>query len=90
MRYPLLELIFDLANEPEDALKIEVIGHQWWFEYKYPDYDITTANVLVIPADKPIRLEMWSNDVLSQLLGSKIKWKEISCSWTNYIFKFTR
>ena len=61
---PTVRTIFDLANEPEDALKIEVIGHQWWFEYKYPDYDITTANVLVIPADKPIRLEMWSNDVL--------------------------
>ena len=57
---PSVITIFDLAREPENALKIEVIGHQWWFEYKYPDYGITTANVLVIPADRPVRLEMLS------------------------------
>src|SRR5210317_1266843 len=56
-------------------LKVEVIGHQWWFEYKYPDYDITTANVLVIPADKPIRLEMWSNDVLHNYWVPKLNGK---------------
>ena len=72
---PTVRTIFDLANEPEDALKIEVIGHQWWFEYKYPDYDITTANVLVIPADKPIRLEMWSNDVLHNYWVPKLNGK---------------
>ena len=26
---PTVRTIFDLAREPEDALKIEVIGHQW-------------------------------------------------------------
>ena len=54
---PTVRTIFDLAREPENALKIEVIGHQWWFEYKYPDYGITTANVLVIPADRPSDLK---------------------------------
>ena len=72
---PTVRTIFDLAREPEDALKIEVIGHQWWFEYKYPDYGITTANVLVIPSDKPIRLEMWSNDVLHNYWVPKLNGK---------------
>ena len=72
---PTVQTIFDLAREPEDALKIEVIGHQWWFEYKYPDYGITTANVLVIPADKPVRLEMWSNDVLRNYWVPKLNGK---------------
>ena len=72
---PTVQTIFDLASEPEDALKIEVIGHQWWFEYKYPDYGITTANVLVIPADKPVRLEMWSNDVLHNYWVPKLNGK---------------
>ena len=72
---PTVQTIFDLAREPEDALKIEVIGHQWWFEYKYPDYGITTANVLVIPADKPVRLEMWSNDVLHNYWVPKLNGK---------------
>ena len=72
---PTVRTIFDLAREPEDALKIEVIGHQWWFEYKYPDYGITTANVLVIPEDTPIRLEMWSNDVLHNYWVPKLNGK---------------
>jgi cytochrome c oxidase subunit 2 len=72
---PTVQTIFDLAREPEDALKVEVIGHQWWFEYKYPDYGITTANVLVIPADKPVRLEMWSNDVLHNYWVPKLNGK---------------
>ena len=72
---PTVRTIFDLAREPEDALKIEVIGHQWWFEYKYPDYGITTANVLVIPSDRPVRLEMWSNDVLHNYWVPKLNGK---------------
>ncbi|MDC3033140.1 cytochrome c oxidase subunit II [Acidimicrobiaceae bacterium] len=72
---PTVRTIFDLAREPEDALKIEVIGHQWWFEYKYPDFAITTANVLVIPEDTPIRLEMWSNDVLHNYWVPKLNGK---------------
>ena len=52
-----------------------MIGHQWWFEYKYPDYGITTANVLVIPEDTPIRLEMWSNDVLHNYWVPKLNGK---------------
>ncbi len=72
---PTVRTIFDLAREPENALKIEVIGHQWWFEYKYPDYGITTANVLVIPADRPVRLEMWSNDVLHNYWVPKLNGK---------------
>ena len=72
---PTVRTIFDLAREPEDALKIEVIGHQWWFEYKYPDFGITTANVLVIPEDRPVRLEMWSNDVLHNYWVPKLNGK---------------
>ncbi len=72
---PTVKTIFDLAREPENALKVEVIGHQWWFEYKYPEYGITTANVLVIPADRPIRLEMWSNDVLHNYWVPKLNGK---------------
>ena len=28
--------IFDIAEEPKDAYEIAVIGHQWWWEYRYP------------------------------------------------------
>jgi len=34
---------------PKDALYVTVIGHQWWWEFQYPDYKITTANELHVP-----------------------------------------
>lgn len=37
------------AKLPKTALKVTVIGHQWWWEYRYPDLGIVTANELHIP-----------------------------------------
>lgn len=51
------------TSPPENALKVVVIGHQWWWEYRYPDYGIVTANELVVPAGRPIWLELHSADV---------------------------
>ncbi len=34
---------------PKDALYVTVIGHQWWWEFQYPDLKINTANELHIP-----------------------------------------
>ena len=73
--FPTVRTIFDLAKEPEGALNIELIGHQWWFEFNYPDYDITTANILVIPEGTPVRLEMWSNDVMHNFWVPKLNGK---------------
>lgn len=55
---PTIQMIFDLDEEPPGAMTVEVIGHRWWWEYRYPDYGIITANELVIPVGVPIRLEM--------------------------------
>jgi cytochrome c oxidase subunit 2 len=49
---------------PEDALTIEVRGHMWWWEVRYPDHGIVTANEIRIPAGEPVRLELTSADVI--------------------------
>jgi cytochrome c oxidase subunit 2 len=62
---PTVQAVFDLTECPDGAMHIDVIGHQWWFEYVYPEQgDIQTANVLVIPAGQEICLDMTSADVL--------------------------
>jgi cytochrome c oxidase subunit II len=38
------------ASPPQAALKVTVIGHQWWWEVLYPDYNIVTANEIHMPA----------------------------------------
>jgi cytochrome c oxidase subunit 2 len=39
--------------EPSNALDIIVIGHQYWWEYRYPKLGIVTANELHVPVSDP-------------------------------------
>jgi len=55
---PTVRQVIALAEEPDGAMVVEVIGHRWWWEYRYPDSGVITANELVIPVGTPIRLEM--------------------------------
>ena len=60
---PTVQMIFEQMNEPDgEFLTVEVIGHRWWFEYYYPDFDIYTANEMAIPVGVPVRLEMTATD----------------------------
>ena len=56
------------ASPPAAALKITVIGHQWWWEVLYPDYDIVTANEIHMPATPDHKnaayLQLQSADVI--------------------------
>jgi cytochrome c oxidase subunit 2 len=62
---PTVRAIFQTNATPgEDALDIEVIGHQWWWEFRYPEYNITTANQLQIPVGRTVSLRMGSADVI--------------------------
>ncbi|HEV2687349.1 MAG TPA: cytochrome c oxidase subunit II [Bryobacteraceae bacterium] len=37
-----------------DALQVTVVGHQWWWEFRYPALGIVTANELHVPASSGI------------------------------------
>ena len=37
------------APQPPTALEVTVIGHQFWWEYRYPQLGIVTANELHVP-----------------------------------------
>src|ERR1700741_971025 len=43
------------APKPPTALEVTVIGHQFWWEYRYPAFGIVTANELHIPVSDPSR-----------------------------------
>jgi len=56
---PTVGTIFDLQGEPSDGvMRVEVIAHQFWWEFSYPDQGITTANELHIPVDQEVVLEL--------------------------------
>lgn len=62
---PTWQVIFRQSREPaKDALIVEVIGHQWWWEFRYPAYGITTANELYLPENKEVLFQITSADVI--------------------------
>ena len=63
--------IFEIeaAVPPADAVRVRVIGHQWWWEYEYPEYGFITANELHAPLGKdgsprPVYVDLESADVI--------------------------
>jgi cytochrome c oxidase subunit 2 len=62
--------------EPEPALRVQVIGHQWWWEFRYPDLGIVTANELHVPTGVPVRLELLSADVIHSFWVPRFGWKK--------------
>ena len=56
------------AARPPGALEVTVIGHQWWWEIRYPSLGITTANELHVPVSEdadptPTFIDLESADV---------------------------
>lgn len=51
-------------GDTADPLEIEVIGHQWWWEVRYPAQDIVTANEIFIPTGREVVLRLTSIDVI--------------------------
>jgi cytochrome c oxidase subunit 2 len=53
---------------PENALKIKLTGHQWWWEARYlgakSSDEMVTANELHLPLGQPVELELNSTDVI--------------------------
>ena len=39
--------------QPDDAPEVTIVGHQWWWEIRYPKLGIVTANELHVPVSDP-------------------------------------
>ncbi len=64
---PTVKAVFaagDDHSNDKNAIKVKVTGHQYWWEFEYTDYGVTTAQDLVIPAGKDIAFELSTKDVL--------------------------
>ena len=50
------------APRPARAVAVTVIGHQFWWEFRYPELGIVTANELHLPVSMPAYLKLLSAD----------------------------
>ena len=56
--------VYPPVEDDGEHLTIEVIGHQFWWEVRYPQYGVTTANEIRIPAGERIRFRVSAPDVI--------------------------
>jgi cytochrome c oxidase subunit 2 len=50
------------AKAPANAVQVTVVGHQFWWEFRYPQYGVVTANELHVPVGVAIYLTLLSAD----------------------------
>ncbi len=53
-----------LVQPSQNPVHVTVVGHQWWWEFKYPDYQVVTANELHIPGNRDVEFTLESADVI--------------------------
>ena len=85
---PTVRTIFKTqAKAKPGALQVEVIGHQWWWEFRYPEYNLTTANELYLPTGRTVNFALKTADVLHSFwipaLGGK---RDLIANHTNYLW----
>jgi cytochrome c oxidase subunit II len=65
-----------LASSEPDAVRVRVVGHQFWWEVVYPDLGIVTANEIHLPVGRDVEIELVSDNVIhafwAPALGHKL------------------
>ena len=95
---PTVQTIFRTqAVASADALQVEVWGHQWWWEFRYPQYTTTeaggkvdtlvTANELYLPVGRKVNFKLQTIDVLHSFwipqMGGK---RDLITNHVNYLW----
>jgi len=77
MAVPTFDAIVQTEGDaPEGAHEVTAIGHQWWFEFEYPEEGIVTATDLHLQVGQPVQVSLLSDDVIHsfwvpRLMGKK-------------------
>jgi cytochrome c oxidase subunit 2 len=85
------------AKARGDALQVEVIGHQWWWEFRYPQYTmrspsgkldtLVTANELYLPKGRTVSFTLKSVDVIHSFWVPSLSGKrDLIANHTNYLW----
>ena len=80
-----------------DALQVEVIGHQWWWEFRYPQYTmpglggktdtVVTANELYLPVGRTVNFTLRSKDVIHSFWVPALAGKrDLVTNHTNFLW----
>lgn len=85
---PTVAQIFQYQGDPPaNSLQVTAIGHQWWFEFQYPDQKIVTADEIHLPVGRTVNVALQSKDVLHSFWPPKLAGKrDMIPNHTNYMW----
>lgn len=75
---PSVRGIFWVGTLPSnvEVYEVDVTGYQWWWKFEYPELGVVTANEIAIPAGKPVKFNLRTQDVVHSFwvprLGGKM------------------
>jgi cytochrome c oxidase subunit 2 len=68
-----------LAQHPDRALTIDVVGHQWWWEVQYEDPNpskiVATANEIHVPVGEMVQFKLRAADVIHSFWAPNLNGK---------------
>lgn len=61
-----ISTMFAVASPPNNQtdMTVNAIGHQWWWEFQYPDSKVVTADEMVIPVGARVHVNLVSDNVI--------------------------
>ncbi len=78
-----------LVQPDQQPVRVTVVGHQWWWEFRYPEYNIVTANELHLPAGRTIEFQLQSADVIHSFWFPRLAGKTDTVPGHTNLFQFT-
>jgi cytochrome c oxidase subunit 2 len=58
------EFLFDQVPDAQQALQVNVVGHQWFWEFQYPKEGIDTSMEMHVPVGRVVDIHLTSVDVM--------------------------
>ncbi len=85
---PTVRTIFITQAKAEStALQVDVYAHQWWWEFRYPQYGVTTADELYLPIGRKVNFALRTVDVLHSFWAPQLGGKrDVISNHTNYLW----
>jgi len=81
----------NITTPPENSYEIEAVAQQWYWSFNYPN-GATDINILHVPVDRPVKINLRANDVLHALFipAFRVKMDAVPGRRTELWFEATR
>jgi cytochrome c oxidase subunit 2 len=79
----------ELRRPDSQALRVDVVGKQWWWAVRYPTLGITTANEIHVPVGRPVEIGLQSDNVIHSFWVPQLAGKVDTIPGQVNILRFT-